>query len=604
MKNLKIITIALTCIIVFSCKKENIIQSTDELHYTGLGMSDPNKIMLLPIADTSEFFRLRLAQFQDSFSLNMPPVRDQGKEGSCTAFAVAYACQSYYFNTRYLKNYALGEKGLFSPRFLHNNTKTGDCKSASVTYTDAFEFMENSGVSTWANMPYISGDNCDNKGTIEQIERASYFKLETQPWEAYRIQDTIKNYFKYLLYEKKSPIMIGVDIDTGFMKKGNRNQFFIWKNSLGGKKEGHAMVIVGWDDNVKGTHIGAWKVMNSWGPNWGDNGYAWIAYNYLPNVIKRVNGFNNQYFAFVMEPKIDTVGIKPKIKTLTPLNIKSTSASLIATMSSTGADNEISERGFAYGKTLMDLTIKKTTDLILPGFSTFVEDLTPDTYYYALSYAKNVYGVTWDTLATRFKTLPSVPGGGGNVSDIEGNVYNTIEIGTQTWMVENLRTTRYNDGTAISTGLSNVDWQSTSSGAYANYNNNVDDTYGKLYNWYAVNTGKLAPTGWHVPTDAEWTTLTSYLGGESVAGGAMKATTLWDSPNTNATNSSGFTGLPAGVRFDFGFYDGIGKYVDFWSSTEYDTGDASILYLNYSNSNGGRGHNKKEYGFSVRCVKN
>ncbi|MBK9327803.1 MAG: fibrobacter succinogenes major paralogous domain-containing protein [Sphingobacteriales bacterium] len=140
--------------------------------------------------------------------------------------------------------------------------------------------------------------------------------------------------------------------------------------------------------------------------------------------------------------------------------------------------------------------------------------------------------------------------GPSTVTDIDGNVYNVVKIGNQCWMKENLKTTRYNDGSAIPTGLSNTAWEATTNGAYAIYDNNAanNTTYGKLYNWYAVNTGKLAPAGWHVPTDAEWTTLTTYLGGVRVAGGPMKATTLWASPNVGATNSSGFTGLPAGYR--------------------------------------------------------
>ncbi|MBK9330086.1 MAG: fibrobacter succinogenes major paralogous domain-containing protein [Sphingobacteriales bacterium] len=129
-------------------------------------------------------------------------------------------------------------------------------------------------------------------------------------------------------------------------------------------------------------------------------------------------------------------------------------------------------------------------------------------------------------------------------------------------MVENLKTTRYNDGSAIPTGLSGLTWEYTTSGAYAIYNNDPANkaTYGMLYNWHAVNTGKLAPAGWHVPTDAEWTILTTYLGGDSIAGRVMKSINLWLNPNIGSTNSSGFTGLPAGWRDGFGSFGAIWNY--------------------------------------------
>ncbi len=114
-------------------------------------------------------------------------------------------------------------------------------------------------------------------------------------------------------------------------------------------------------------------------------------------------------------------------------------------------------------------------------------------------------------------------------------------------MTENLKTSRYNDGTAITNVTDNEEWDDLTIGAYAYYNNDASHnaTYGKLYNWYAVNTGKLCPNSWHILTEDEWIQLENYLGGSSVAGGKMKATTLWASPNTGVTNESGFSGLPS-----------------------------------------------------------
>ena len=190
--------------------------------------------------------------------------------------------------------------------------------------------------------------------------------------------------------------------------------------------------------------------------------------------------------------------------------------------------------------------------------------------------------------------------------DIDGNVYDTVKIGTQIWMIQNLKTTRYKDGTPIITNLNNTDWGNNRTGAYAVYDNNAtnDSIYGKLYNWQAVHTGKLAPNGWHVPNQAEWTTLITYLGGQSVAGDKMKATTLW-TPffGITNTNSSGFSGLPAGFRNVIGPYDNIGFFGYFWSSTETGTSSASYCNLNYNRSDAELVATNKGNGLSVRCVR-
>lgn len=197
----------------------------------------------------------------------------------------------------------------------------------------------------------------------------------------------------------------------------------------------------------------------------------------------------------------------------------------------------------------------------------------------------------------------------GTMTDQDGNVYKTVTIGTQTWMAENLRTALYNDGTPISNVTDNEEWEHLTTGAYCNYDNtsNTDTiaTYGRLYNWYAVNTGKLAPTGWHVPTDAEWTTLTTYLGGESVAGSKLKETgsTHWIDPNVGATNETGFTALPGGTRTLNGpFYD-IGRFGLWWSAIEYSTNNAWYRDIFYYYDNVYRDFSYKKIGFSVRCVR-
>jgi uncharacterized protein (TIGR02145 family) len=198
----------------------------------------------------------------------------------------------------------------------------------------------------------------------------------------------------------------------------------------------------------------------------------------------------------------------------------------------------------------------------------------------------------------------------GTMTDQDGNVYKTITIGKQTWMAENLRTTKYRNGEAIPEIIDNTAWW-INTGAYCNYKNtrNTDTiaTYGRLYNWFAVTDSRnIAPPGWHVPTDADWTTLTTYLGGESVAGGKLKetGTTHWHSPNAGATNETGFTALPGGFRDgSIGTFDGIGYSPYWWSSTESDSYVAWVRYIFYDISDVGRGYLYENFGFSVRCIK-
>jgi len=195
----------------------------------------------------------------------------------------------------------------------------------------------------------------------------------------------------------------------------------------------------------------------------------------------------------------------------------------------------------------------------------------------------------------------------GTVTDIDANVYVTVLIGDQWWMAENLKTTRFADGSVIPNVTDNTAWTQLSTPAWCNYNNSLanDLVYGKLYNWYTVSDPRnVCPAGWHAPTDAEWTTLTNFLGGVSVAGGKMKTTTGWLPPNTGATNESNFSGLPGGSRYyvDGTFYSvGYGGY--WWSSSEYDANGAWGRDLSYNSGDAGRGSSTKRDGLSVRCLR-
>lgn len=195
------------------------------------------------------------------------------------------------------------------------------------------------------------------------------------------------------------------------------------------------------------------------------------------------------------------------------------------------------------------------------------------------------------------------------VTDIDGNSYNLVEIDTQLWISKNLNVSKYRNGDEIPHVQDEAEWAALTTGAWCYYENKEENgtTYGKLYNWYAVNDPRgLAPEGFHIPSVEEWNYLTEYLGGEKVAGGKMKeeGTTHWDKPNKNATNTSCFTALPGGYRFRNGLFYSIGKSGYWWSSSKEDTdrawnlwmaNDESYVVVNYNNLFAN--------GFSVRCLK-
>ena len=267
----------------------------------------------------------------------------------------------------------------------------------------------------------------------------------------------------------------------------------------------------------------------------------------------------------------------------------------------------ITARGVCWS-TSPNPTIINTHTLDGTGLGSFTSNITGliggTTYYvraYATNFAGTVYGneVSFTTTAAPITT----------VTDYDGNAYDTVQIGTQVWLKQNLKTTHYKNGTTIAyPGTDNTAWQNNNSGAYAWYNNDeatYKNTYGALYNWYAVNTGNLCPTGWHVPTDAEWTTLTNYLGGENIAGGKLKEAGLahWLNPNASATNETGFTALPGGNRFYNGTYVEVGHGGVWWSSTEYGVPSAWYRGMNYLSGGVYRNYYPKYIGFSVRCLR-
>jgi uncharacterized protein (TIGR02145 family) len=193
------------------------------------------------------------------------------------------------------------------------------------------------------------------------------------------------------------------------------------------------------------------------------------------------------------------------------------------------------------------------------------------------------------------------------VTDIDGNIYHTVTIGTQVWMVENLKTTKYRDGSNVPFVTNDIEWMRLTTPGYCWYDNDpatYKGTYGALYNWHSVNTGKLCPIGWHIPADAEWISLMNYLGGLSGAGGKLKekGTAHWDSPNTGATNETGFTALAGGCRGIDGSFILIGQRGAWWSATELNAWSAMSMNIDYNDNKMKDIAYGKTNGMSARCI--
>ena len=265
----------------------------------------------------------------------------------------------------------------------------------------------------------------------------------------------------------------------------------------------------------------------------------------------------------------------------------------------------VTKRGFCWSSANQNPTIQNDT-MVSSGsgagsFAGDIKGLKGQTSYYVRAYAINSNG-------TGYGSIMGITTIDTTIADADNNHYRIVQIGSQVWMAENLKTTKYNDGTSIPLVTDATAWTNLTTPGYCWYNNLPafnKDTYGALYNWCAVNTDKLAPAGWHVPTDAEWTVLTDFLGGVAVAGGKMKEAgrAHWLSPNTGATNESGFTAVPAGGRYDEGSFGAVGASGHWWSSSEGTTSYAWVWSIDNYLSYVFRSSLSESYGFSVRCVR-
>ncbi|MEI7489823.1 MAG: fibrobacter succinogenes major paralogous domain-containing protein [Bacteroidota bacterium] len=295
----------------------------------------------------------------------------------------------------------------------------------------------------------------------------------------------------------------------------------------------------------------------------------------------------------------------PSVTTDSVNNIGQTAASCYGDVISEGT-SAVTARGFCWGTSHNPAVAGNHTTNGSGGgvFTGNIQGLSSGTVYYVRAYATNTTGTSYG-LELSFTTA-----GPETVTDIDGNVYHVVTFGTQVWMVENLKTTRFNDGSAIPNVTDAYAWCLQTGPGYCWYNNDhtaYGNPYGAIYNFYAASSGKLAPAGWHVPTHAEWTTLTDYLGGAAVAGGKMKeaGTSHWTYPNTGADNSSGFTALPGGYRSSAtGEFHNVGMDGYYWTSSESVPPNAFLRYFYYQSAAVSyRSNASLNDGFPVRCIK-
>ena len=320
--------------------------------------------------------------------------------------------------------------------------------------------------------------------------------------------------------------------------------------------------------------------------------------------------------AYGNEWSFTTSAALPTILTSEATSVTSSTAISGGTITSDGG-GAITASGIVWGTTTnptLATNVGSTTDGTSTGtFISNLAGLNPGTTYYVRAYATNSAGTAYGNQIT-FSAI-------ANVTPLTN-----VTIGTQVWSSTNLDVTTYRDGTPIPQVTDPTAWAGLTTGAWCYYNNDTTNggTYRKLYNWYAFvgihNTAslndpslrkQLAPQGWHIPTDEEWSTLTTFLGGESIAGGKMKSTGtieasngLWLSPNTSATNESGFTGLPAGIRSENGSFVAISERGGWWTTLEFsNTTSCWVISLNNTYSYAYRSPYNKKYGFSVRCLR-
>jgi uncharacterized protein (TIGR02145 family) len=703
----RLMQILLVFIFLTTCKKNNSTDNntgtppptdTSFIKTTGLISSTDVDLQNIPDVATIDTSLIpsfgRIGDLPPSTSISIPSPGNQGSYNSCVGWAVGYGMLGYQFKVIEGHSDYNGNDKNFSPNYIWNQLNGG--ANVGVSFSGAMNLVVNQGCCKFIDMPINVAPNIQPSSTA--IANAANYKL-TQFFRFFTIDI---NKMKAWL-SKGYPIMVAVKIDHAFMKNDaspfekQADGRYVWKSYQTSEREGHALLICGYDNAIN-----SFKVLNSWGSNWGNSGYIWIDYDFFKTAVANTIGLAPEiYIGIIKRPILSTTSCSaitqtntqsggiissdwgvsvtsrgvcwstsqdpniagnktndgtgkgsfvsnisgltanttyylkayatnssgtsygteitfttantptltlPTITTTAVSSITQTTAQSGGSVTSDG-NATVTARGICWSTSANPTTANsKTTDGNGTGsFTSSLTGLTANTIYNVRAYATNSAGTAY---GSNISFTTSQTGGGTTVTDIDGNVYHTVAIGTQVWMVENLNVTHYRNGDTIPqvTYTNQTAWGLLSTGAWCYYDNFSENgaVYGKLYNWYAVNDPRgLAPAGWHVPSDAEWTTLSTCLGGEPIAGGPMKeiGTTHWAPPNTGATNTSGFTGLPGGLRDANNSFFNVGNYGNWWSSTELSTGWAWTRFLDHSSGIIYRFNYLQQDGNSVRCLR-
>ncbi|MHC1775293.1 MAG: FISUMP domain-containing protein [Lentimicrobium sp.] len=333
--------------------------------------------------------------------------------------------------------------------------------------------------------------------------------------------------------------------------------------------------------------------------------------SHLTTYYVRAYAINCVGTAYGNEVTFNSLDILPSITTSQISDITTNSAVSGGEVTYEGA-SAVTARGVCWS-TSPNPTLADSYSIDGSGIGTFISTipwLNPSTIYYARAYATNISGTSYGNEES-FKTKLFTQGSG--VIDFDNNTYNSVILGNQEWMSENLKVTHYLNGDNIP-NVPDFTWYILTSGAYCWYDNDeatYKNSYGALYNWYTiVDDRNLCPSGWHIPNFEDWTTLTSFLGGADTAGGKMKSTSTapdphprWDSPNVGATNESGFSGIPGGYRLQNGGFEEIGRSGYWWNDTIDGSDNVWMRALDYNGDELYENSAVRQVGFSIRCLR-